>query len=350
MTRAGLCRLVLASLLLLAAALPTFADRETAKFFADRGEKALKDGDASAAEEHFRRALEEDGEFAPARFGLAQALIQAEQREDGITELKKSVAELGTDASWKSTQQKARKLLDELDRSGAALRALVDAHVEELVSFAKKWVKKDEDTAVRALWAALELQPGHPKASELIESLGHSPKGPPRPLFDGASLGGWMEMGPPRWKVEDGALVGDVKDGAYIGRTVQSHEGDFDVVMEARLAEAYDGPAYFALAPAFDGKDGHYSFGLLRGKLLFQEDVDPETDREVYDANPPHDFDPKAWHVYELRFRGTQVAALLDGEVIATDTERPDSRRGGFVGLKCQHCRFEVRRIEITPR
>lgn len=350
MTRGRLRRVLLSAGLLVALAFPGHADRETAEFFADRGEKALKADDVSGAEEHFRRALEEDATFAPARFGLARTLIAAETRDDGIDELKRAVRELGTETSWKSAHAKARKLLDELDRSGVALRKLVDDHVAELVSFAKKWAKKDQDTAVRALRAALALAPGHPKAAEMIESFGLSAKGPPEPLFDGESMAGWMEMGPPTWKVDNGAIVGDVKDAAYIGRTERMFEGDFDVLMEARLAEAYDGPDFFALAPAHDGQDAHYSFGVLKGKLLFQEDLADGEDRELHNANPPNDFDPGDWHVYELRFRGSRVTALLDGEELAVDEERPESKMRGFVGLKCQHCRFEVRRVEVVPR
>ena len=343
-------RLLVTALLLLAVATPVLADRETATFFTDRGEKALKADDAPGAQEQFQRALEEDATYAPARFGLARALIAAEMREDGVTELKRAVAELGGDPAWKATLQSARKLLDDIDKSGAQLRSMIDAHVTDLVAFAKKWSKKDEDTAVGALRAALALSPGHPKASQMIESLGLSAKGPPESLFDGISTAGWMELAAPHWKVADGAIVGDVKDAAYIARSERMLEGDFDVLMEARLAEAYEGPSYFALAPAYDGQDGHYSFGLLKGKLLFQDDVDADTDREVYNANPAHDFEPEDWHVYELRFRGKQVTALLDGVEVAVDTERSDARKRGFVGLKCQHCRFEVRRIEFVPR
>jgi len=343
-------RLVLAVVLLLAVAAPVLADRETATFFADRGEKALKDQDASGAEEHFRRALEEDADYAPARFGLARALIAAEMREDGVAELKQAVTQLGGDPDWKATLKKARKLLDEIDRVGAELRGLVDAHVADLVSFAKKWMKKDVDAAVRALRAALRLRPGHAKAAQMIESLGLSAKGPPQSIFDGATLSGWVDMGPPTWKAENGVIVGDVKEGAYIDRSEAMFEGDFDVLMEARLLESYKGPSYFALCPTFDGRDGHYALGVLKGKFLFQEDVDADTDREFYNANPPHDFETEDWHVYELRFRGKRVVALIDGQQIAVDSERPDARSGGFIGLTCQDCRIEIRRVEVVPR
>jgi len=343
-------RHLLVAALLCVTALPVLADRETAVFFTDRGEKALKAGDGADAEAQFQRALEEDATYAPARFGLARAFLATEKRADGVSELKRSIEELRGVAEWKSTLGKAESLLDEVDRSGAELRALVDAHVEELVSFARKWLKKDEDIAVRALRAALALRPGHAKAAEMIESLGLSAKGPPRELFDGETLTGWIEMGPPRWEAKDGVITGNVEDAAYIGRTLESFEGDFDVRMEARLAEEHEGAPYFALCPAFDGKDGHYSLGLLRGKVLFQEDVAPETDREVYHANPPHDFEPTEWHVYELRFRGSTVTAFLDGTQLAVDDKRPDTRKGGFIGLKCQDCRVEIRSVQVTPR
>ncbi len=343
-------RFFVVAALLLAVSLPALADRETAGFFADRGEKALQAKDASGAEDHFRRALEEDETFAPARFGLARALIAAEMRDDGVVELKLAVEELAGDPEWKSTLRKARKLLDELDRNGAALRALVDTHVEGLVALAKKWMKKDTETAVRALRSALSLRPGHAKASVMIESLGLSAKGPPRSLFDGSSMTGWMEMGPPHWKLEGGVIIGDAKDSAYIGRSEASFEGDFDVLIEARLAASHQGAPYFALVPAYDGRDANYSLGLLKGKFLFQEDVDADTERDFYNRNPPNDFEAEDWHVYELRFRGTRVIALVDGQQIAVDEERADPSGGGFIGLKVQDCRVEIRRVEVVPR
>ncbi len=325
------------------------ADRATAQFHAERGDKALKAGQAAEAEQHFTRALEEDATYAPARFGLARALLANGHRDQGLDELRAALDALGGEKAWKSDLAAARKLLDDTDRAGAELRAQVDAHVEALVAFARKWRKKDEAQAVRALRAALALRPGDEKAAALIEELGQSPKGPAVELFDGRSTTGWVAMTDQVWTASGGTLTGSTKTDPYIGRSERYVEGDFDVSVEARLLESFEGPDYFALAGASDGKDAHYVIGLLRGKLFFEEQRSGDDDRTFVNTAPAHDFDAAQWHRYEMRFRGDHVTAYVDGVELAADAERPASKRAGFVGLIVQNCKAEFRHVRFTP-
>jgi len=348
-----IARSLFATALLVSLVATGLADRDTAKFHSKRGESALKSKKHEEAVGHFRRALEEDEDYLPARFGLARGLLGSDQREEGVTELRALVAQLGdaeTAKAWRKLKRDAGKLLGAVDRAGAELAKAVDAHANALVSFAKKWRKKDEDTAVRALRIALELRPGHGAASKLIAEMGRSARGPVKSLFNGKSLDGWIDMTPPSWEVQDGAIVGVIQDAGLIGRSAELFEGDFDVSVEMKMIEEFAGPSMFCVAPAFDGRDAHYTFGVLKGRFLFQEDLDEDSERDVANPSPPHSYDEKEWHVFELRFRGTVVRALVDGQEVGVDDERPESRSGGFIGLKVQNCRAAFRNITITPR
>ena len=339
-------------LLVAAGATAVRADRETAEYFAKRGDKALAGDDHDEALDAYRRALGEDEHYLPARLGVARALLASDSREEGLAELRALVALFdGADVpkEWRKHRKAATSLLEDVDAAGANLAESVRKHCDELVAFARKWRKKDEDAAVAALRTALRLLPGHAAAATMIEELGHSAKGPPREMFDG-TLNGWIDMGPPDWQVQDGAIVGQIEDAGSIGRTVDVFEGDFDVSVEMRQIEEYAGPSLFVLAPTYDGRESHYSFGLIKGRFSLWEKAEGEEDRTVFTVNPPNEFDETEWHRYELRFRGDRVQALVDGKSIGLDRKRPPERRGGFVGLKVQNVRAAFRNVIVTPR
>ena len=92
--------LVLALLLLPGQAL---ADRAAAESNAALGDKALLGKDWAKAEEHFRKALADDGSFLPARYGLSQALLWSGRVSTGLEELRKfrKASEVEKDARWK---------------------------------------------------------------------------------------------------------------------------------------------------------------------------------------------------------------------------------------------------------
>src|SRR5262245_42001998 len=89
MSRRGL---LAAAALVLAAAVAA-ADRTSAKFFEERGDKAMAAKQYVDAEAHYRKALSEDATYHPARLGLANALAAEDKRDEAIAELRQVVAD-----------------------------------------------------------------------------------------------------------------------------------------------------------------------------------------------------------------------------------------------------------------
>ncbi len=341
--------------LLLAAAVAS-ADRDSAKFFEERGDKSFAAKQYADAEAHYRKALVEDATYHPARYGLANALAAEDKRDEAIAELRRVVADIKATPDplppgWTEVRGKAEKRLEQLDAAGTELRGIVEVQVAALLQTARKWAKTDAETAIKACRLALAIRPGDPKATELIESLGASPKGEPIPLFDGENLDGWADVGR-AWSVQDGAMSGIAKDCALIARTEKWIEGDFDLRAEMKLAEDLPGATLFGLAPCSDGKESHYTLAWFDGRVLLQEDFggDPK-DRVAYDQPPPSECAWKKddWNLYEIQFRKAEVRIAVNGHQVFAEP-RPAARKGGFVALKVQDCRALFRRVEYVPR
>ena len=66
-------------------------------------------------------------------------------------------------------------------------------------------------------------------------------------------------------------------------------------------------------------------------------------------SNLRQSFDKTGWNSYELRFRGGEVEAFVNGESIGTD-KCAENRLRGFVGLKVQNCKVEIRKVEVVLR
>lgn len=342
-----LCAILVAALVAFA-----WADRDSAVYFADRGDKALRAREWADAEAEYRKSLGEDETFLPARHGLAEALLGADRRDEGVAELRRFIEEMerapSPPGSWMALLGKARSRIAKIDATGAKLLEMEDAHVADLLKLARKWQKKDPDVAVKALRRVLLVRPGHEDAVALIEAMGFSPMGEPRSLFNGEDLSGWTDSAYPQWQVKDGELIAEQKDQAAAARTETVHGGNFDLRMEARFLVPNPGTSLFAVQGCYDGKDGAYTFGCIENKLIFKEDLEDGETREV-GRYPVAGFDREKWNVYELRFRADTVTAVLNGVEIATDP-RAEKRATGFVGILAQNCRFAVRRIEVVPR
>jgi len=344
-----------AALLLVAAGL-ALADRETAKFLEERGDKALAAKQYADAEGFYRKALGEDATYAPARLGLAEALVGEDKREDAVAEFRKVVADVKAlgDAppqGWTLVRTKAERRLEQLDAAGTELRGIVDAQVNALLVVARKYAKTDPDTAVKACRRALVARPDDPKVSELMNSLGASPKGEPVELFDGQTLDGFADVGS-SWKVEDGAVCGAIKDAAMIARTEKWFDGDFDFRAEMKMAEDYPGASLLAVCPCFDGKDAHYTFGWFDGRVRLDESFGSKVAARVaYDQPPPGECAWKKddWNTYEIQFRKTEVRILVNGRQVFAEP-RPSTMAGGFLGLSVQSCKALFRKIEYVPR
>lgn len=352
-------RIAHAAALLAALALATvaLADRETAAFSSGRADKAMAAKKYDEAESLYRKAIEEDATYLPARYGLAQALVGGGKSAVAVEELRKFVTDARADAAlpaeWKPLLAKAEKQLGELDAAGAALQKIVDGYADALVDLAQRWMTKDSSVAERALRRALKLRPGMPRATELLEKMGKSAAGETVDLFNGKDLDGWQWAHAPSTQAIDGELVFDVKDKGITIRSDQAFEGSFDVRMEVKLIEAYAGLTVFELLPCWKGNFDHYSLGVEKDSVRFLDELGDSTkERPIWSAlhkNMKKPFDAREWHTFEVRLRGLEATALVDGEVVAKDN-RPESRHGGFVGILVQNAHVAIRKVQVDRR
>jgi tetratricopeptide (TPR) repeat protein len=349
-------RLSIVVLLCAAAASAALADRETAEFSASRGDKALAARKFDEAESMYRRALDDDDTYLPARYGLAQALVGAGKSGPAVEELRRFVADAracaALPAEWKGSVAKAERQLADLDAAGTALRKIQSAYVEALVDLAQRWSSKDPILAERALRRALETRPDHPKAAELLAKLGRSAKGRVVDLFDGTSFEDWHLAVAPEWEVRDGEIVGTIQNATKYVWSTRTFEGDHDVRVEARLLEENTGTPFFALFAAFKSEYDHYTLGRIGGKLWWSESVAEGKPRDVAIVLPTQlrkPYDPKQWNSYEIQFRGDEVKALVNGDEIGKET-RPQNRKGGSVGLVVQSAKVAFRKIQVELR
>lgn len=332
------------------------ADRAAAEFYAQRGEKALRDKDWATAAEQLRKAIEEDERYAPAHGALGEALLGAGDRAAGLAALRKAVAIADetkpVPPAWAAALARFRKRLAELDTSGVALDKLADRYVVDLLAFGEKWVSRDPETAASALKDLQRLRPSDPRVKVLAAKIEKAEAAMWVPLFNGRDKTGWDWLDAREWFVAYGALVGEVEKKAMVAKAKVSYDGDFDVRAEVRIVKRYGPGASFALLGAWKAEYHHASFGILGENLVYEEEagprvVDTKLQLKPSAATPP--FDPESWTVYELRFRGESVFAAVNGVVVGTFPRLP-ARDRGAVGIRIQHVVAHFRRIEVRPR
>ncbi|MCU0722480.1 MAG: DUF1080 domain-containing protein, partial [Planctomycetes bacterium] len=306
------------------------ADREAAQLFATRAEKSLKAKEWDKAEEYYRRALEEDETFLPARAGLAEALVGGGKQAAGVEELRRLLAdaEKGTpDPAWTDLLAKAKKRLDEIDASGRALEKILDAYAAALLALAEKSLKEDPDIAERSLRRILRIRPEDKGATELLKMMGKSTARNAVSLFNGKNFDGWVGLTSPIWQVREGLIVGDVRDSSFTAHSEGFFKGDFDVAVEMKLLETYPGTALFTLLASYRGDYDYVSFGILNGRLMW-EDYDKSPDgRVIFRSNPTdlkNPIKPEDWNLFELRFRGDTMVALCNGTEVAREPRPKD--------------------------
>ncbi|MCU0724406.1 MAG: DUF1080 domain-containing protein [Planctomycetes bacterium] len=352
----GLAPILAFALLALGPAASARADRETAEFQAGRADKALAGKKWAEAEDLYRKAIDEDPAYLPARHGLAQALLGAGRSASAIEELRAFVEAARALAplppEWKSTFAAAEKQLAGLDAAGSALAKIRDQYVSDLVGLAERWLAKDPELAERALRQALRLTPGHARAEQLLGKLGKSASHETVKLFDGKSLAGWQFANAPTWQVIDGELVGNVRDACMNIRSDRMFSGNFDVRIEVRIVETFAGPPMFALLPCWTGDYDHYSFGSLNGRVRWWDVTAEGVSREIVSMAPADfrkPFDPSVFNLFEYRFRAAEVETLLNGETVGREP-RPENRKSGFIGLQVQNSRVAFREVSVDQR
>lgn len=348
------CRLLVACILL-ASVSPVRADLDQALDLVEQGHAALKDSRAADAVVSFRQALEAEEGCVPARYGLGVALLATDDPQGAIVAFRQVVRATGPDAAvsvaWLAYGPKAAKQLERHDKEGQELERLVDAHVRNVMRVAVKHVTKDPDLAVRALQVALTLRPEHKRGQELLARL--SAKGARRiAIFDGKQIEDWDGGRGQWWSVEDGVIVGETEGVATFVRNQEEIKGDFDVVMEARIAKGYDGSPYLALMASWRSESDHSRFGTLADAVTWYEHRTEEDKERVFRCDASRlkkPLDASTWTVYELRYRGDTIHALINGREVHR-MPRPETRQGGYVGILAQECRAEVRRLDVLVR
>ena len=335
------------------------ADRSSAEFFAQRGEKALKDKDWATAEERYRKALEEDPTYLPAHIGIAEALLGAGQRGPAIEEYRKLTSEADAapaplPAPWVAIVAKAKKRLAEIDAAGAELDQIVDKRVADLVAFSTKWLEKDPEFATRALAEAKRLRPSSPQVAALEGKLGKVDTARRTHVWNGADWKQWAIAVPDFWKVEDRTIVADIPAGDAVGTwTRETWKGDFDVLMEMKVVEERGGSqALVALQAAEVGQYDCSAFVYFSGDLQWHECHGPNDYQRPFTApasSVVKAFDPKSWNWYEMRFRGDKMYAVVNGTVVWT-SDRPKNRGQGAVGVRVQSAKVLIRAIDVVQR
>jgi len=342
--------------LLLAQATPSHADRTTAEFYAQRGEKALREKDWAGAQAQLTKAIEEDATYAPAHGALGEALLGAGDRAGGISALRKAIA-VGDatkplPAAWAAPMARFRKRLAELDTAGVALDRIADKYVADLLSFGDRWVSRDLESATAALKDLVRLRPDDPKVKALAAKVEKADAASWTPLFNGRDKAGWDRLESGEWFVAQGSLVGTIGNSTTSAKTKEWYRGDFDIRFEAKLVKRNGPSACFAVLGAWT-EDYHCStFGVLGEKVVWLEEAGQGTFEPLLSApltKLKEPFIPEQWTVYEMRFRGDTIQGLVNGNVVVSAPRGP-KRGGGAVGVKIQQVIVHFRRLEIRPR
>jgi len=154
-----------------------------------------------------------------------------------------------------------------------------------------------------------------------------------QPIFDGKSLAGWKPLGPETWKVEDGAIVGETKTGAYGWLVSEKEYGDF--VLRLRFKwEGGNSGIQFRSKPV-----GEHVHG-------YQADIDPDSPRVtgmLYEeggrgmlVQAPAEVDKvflrDGWNDYEISAIGERIHLFVNG--LPTADIRDGRAARGIIALQ----------------
>jgi len=348
---------LLLTVFLLAAVLgaPAAADMDEALDLLDEGDAAFKGGNYAGAAKLYREALEAAETCLPARFGLGEALLAMGDAQGAVVAFRQVIrqvrSEAGIPAAWQELARKAQARLTKHDANGRKLEALIDAHVAKVMKVALKYRRKDPDLSDRALDVVLSLRPDHKRASEVRAAM--SSKGARKEaIFDGKQIADWDGGRSSDWSVEDGVIVSESKGIATFIRNQEEIKGNFDVIMEARIAKVHDRTPFLALMAGWTAEYDHTRLGTLSGALTWFEHRGEDDKEQVFRKEAKRlrrPYDPSKWNVYELRYREGWIHALVNGREVHK-LKRPEARAGGYVGILSQGCRGEVKRLEVLHR
>lgn len=149
-------------------------------------------------------------------------------------------------------------------------------------------------------------------------------------------------------------LIGHVEKAAMILTTHKKYAGNYDVLMEARLLEAFDknGPALFSLAAPFGSQARYISFGYMTGNIELYEWTALRDGvliaRKSY-ADLPKKPNPKDWVTYEVRVRDKEITALVNGTEIGRRERAPEFEEAQS-SILVQFSKVEFRSVVVVGR
>jgi hypothetical protein len=341
---------VLSAALLLALWAGTAAgDRTTAAALSGQARKAADEGDPAHAETLWKRAIAEDETYAPARLGVAEALLARGQAKAGLAELRAALEAAGTQpeatSAWAPDLARARKRLAELEAAEAGVRSKLSRHIEASLALAAKWSGKDPDLSRAVLNRVLRLEPGHGQALELMATLGEG-TGRVVPLFNGRNGAGWVGF-TSTFKVVDGAIEASLGAAGAGMFTEEMHTADYDFRAETRVLEHLGEPMMFAIILRRSASD-MTMFGYAEQKFWLNDEVSGTrttaftVGTEGLDPAP----DLKAWNRLEMRLRGGTVTCWLNGKQVGEGARR-DPSVPVQLGFSLQQARVQFRAIEV---
>lgn len=350
-------RIALIAVLFAGVSLPAVAEEVAGQSALDAAREASSKGDHKAAIEEATRAIGLNAELHEAHLLLGEAQLASGDGKQALGTLRDLMSKLeGAVPLSKEDSNlwtRARKALTGASKPDAALDATLRKQAGKLASIASKWIKKDPKSAETAALQALTLVPTHSKALAALKKSRAGLTGRVEKLID-ATMANWTWLTDKNWPVVKGVLVGNVEDRAMAIRTNRKWSGEYDVIWEGRVIETFrkNGPPLFALLTPYLTDTRLISFGFMNGTAEVFEwtsatDGDVAVTKNFDDFEPK--IDPKEWTTYELRVRKDEVAAFVNGVELGRHPRAADFVRG-WIGIKVQFCKAEIRRMDVIQR
>lgn len=331
------------------------AGETEAKFYVEKAEKAQRKKQYEEAAGYWRQALDEWPANPEAAAGLAECMGELGRTRDALEAWVLVKRLLGAaekpNAKDRRLLRQATRAIEKLGDGYAEVEKKEGELVDSLLAYAKAHRKDEPSWAKRAYQLVLEVDPSNETAKAELEKLADV-KAPamsgPTALF-AKGLDEW-DRGEraPLWSVKDGVVAADMTGVAVnMWWARERLEGTFRIRGQFRVVDDSSGDFMVGmlLTADFDPRKGHAMLLGTGGHVQITKIVGPQIDRIGLDRIP--DFDPKAWHTYELSVSPGRLVARVDGEErisCETDGSVPTE---GFVGLNVAYGKAEFRDFEV---
>jgi 3-keto-disaccharide hydrolase len=347
---------VLATLALLLVS-PLAAEEEAARYFVDRGTKALDEQKFHESERFFNKALVEESGFPAALFGLARVAHARGDKNLAAGRLEACIEACGrgaTTADRDKVRKAAESLLAKVDRPRLDFMRAVQAYTRALMSLARRSIESSPDLARRCVERILKVCPNHAEAQALQPKLGAGAAAelPDNAvaLFNGKDLTGWA-ADPPTWTVKDGLLVGHGPDHAYYGRTKATESGDYTLIFEFRITKDWGEDPLISLIFGMRGVYERWHLSVFDTKFRLCHYPNGNADAmekldEIFGYQLPGGFDRTKWSTVRIVVKGDIATFYANGNKLFERRSRAKAF-DGFVGLVIQECTAEFRKIAV---